>query len=123
MHPLQPLRTLSAKAFLAPHTLEQRLALAMNALSRRLFSHDAAGAWLDWIGVHGRELDDEQIEQLMREVLLMSPLHPQAAGIYAALMRPAEPLPANGDWMSQAWPQRKLANRRCRPLILACQTL
>ena len=96
MHPLSPLRALSAPAFMAPHTLEQRLALAMNALNRRLFSHDAASAWLDWIGAHGRELSPEQVEQLMREVLLMSPLHPQAGAIYAALMRPSEPLPAAG---------------------------
>ena len=96
MHPLQPLRALTASAFLAPHTLEERLALAMNALQRRLFSHDAASAWLDWIGAHGRELGAEQVEQLMREVLLMSPLHPRAEAIYAALMRPSEPLPAGG---------------------------
>ena len=96
MHPLTSLRALSAQAFMAPHTLEQRLALAMSALDQRLFSHDAASAWLDWIGAHGRELTPEQVEQLMREVLLMSPLHPQAPAIYTALMRPSEPLPAAG---------------------------
>ena len=96
MHPLTPLRTLSPQVFLAPQTLEQRLALAMNALQHRVFSHDAASAWLDWIGVHGREIDGESIELLMREVLLMSPLHPQAEAIYAALMRPSEPLPPGG---------------------------
>ena len=96
MHPLQALRALSVQAFMAPHTLEQRLALAMNVLNRRVFSHDAATAWLDWIGAHGRELTSEQVEQLMREVLLMSPLHPSAPAIYAALMRPSEPLPADG---------------------------
>ena len=96
MHPLQALRALSAQAFMAPRTLEERLALAMITLDRRVFSHDAASAWLDWIGVHGRELAPEQVEQLMREVLLMSPLHPNAEAIYAALMRPSEPLPADG---------------------------
>ena len=96
MHPLSPLRALSPQAFLAPHTLEERLALAMNTLDRRVFSHDAAGAWLDWIGVHGREIDPESIELLMREVLLMSPLHPRAEAIYTALMRPSEELPHGG---------------------------
>ena len=96
MHPLAPLRALSPQDFLAPQTLEQRLALVMNVLDQRVFSHDAASAWLDWIGVHGRQIDAESIELLMREVLSMSPLHPQAETIYAALMRPSEPLPATG---------------------------
>lgn len=88
------IRAIDAPTFLAPGTLDERVALAMRTAGQRLYSHHLANAWLDWIGAHSREIGRHDTELLAREALRLSPLHERADELYRAVMRPAEPLPA-----------------------------
>lgn len=96
MNAFDKIRALDALTFLTPDTLEERVSLAMRTADQRLYSHDLANAWLDWMGAHGHEIGRHDTELLARETLQLSPQHIRAGDLYTAIMRPREALPAEG---------------------------
>lgn len=113
---LKTLDRLSTLGFMQAADLGARVTLVQRAAPQRLGGHQLAEVWADVLSAQAATCGPSRVEQLLREMLMLSPAHDRAEALYQALMQPRQPLadPAEPVFLvmgSAQAPERALALR------------
>jgi mannosyltransferase OCH1-like enzyme len=89
---LQTLGRLNTLSFMQAADLTARVAVVQRAAPQRLGGHHLAEVWADVLSAQAATCGASRVEQLLREMLVLSPEHDRAEALYEALMQPRQPL-------------------------------